>query len=152
MRYAVIQDSIVVNVLEADPDHLPELPGVELVPSKTAGIGWTYADGTFKAPPAQPAAPAPDPAEWLIDVGPFFDRFGPAKLAVLASSDATVRALVTDLQVRKWIDLKRADVAQGIDLLTSKSIPGLDAARKSAILNAPVQPVENLALRKDYFA
>ena len=104
--------------------------------------------------PAQPepAAPAPDPTEWLIDVGPFFDRFGPAKLAVLSSSDAAVRALVTDLQVRKWIDLKRADVAQGIDLLISKSIPGLDAALKSAILTTPVQPVENLALRKAYFS
>ena len=100
----------------------------------------------------EPAAPAPDPTEWLIDVGPFFDRFGPAKMAVLSSSDATVRALVTDLQARKWIDLKRADVAQGIDLLISKSIPGLDAARKSAILNDPVQPVENLALRKAYFS
>ena len=100
----------------------------------------------------EPAAPAPDPTEWLIDVGPFFDRFGTAKLAVLSSSDAAVRALVTDLQVRKWIDLKRADVAQGIDLLISKSIPGLDAARKSAILTTPVQPVENLALRKAYFA
>ena len=100
----------------------------------------------------EPPAPAPDPTEWLIDVGPFFDRFGPAKMAVLSSSDATVRALVTDLQVRKWIDLKRADVAQGIDLLISKSIPGLDAARKSAILNDPVQPVENLALRKAYFS
>ena len=109
--------------------------------------------GQWQLLPEPESAPEPaDPTEWLIDVGPFFDRFGPAKLAVLASSDAAVRALVTDLQVRKWIDLKRADVAQGIDLLTSKSIPGLDAARKSAILNAPVQPVENLALRKDYFA
>ena len=103
-------------------------------------------------PEPEPAVPAPDPTEWLIDVGPFFDRFGPAKLAVLSSSDAAVRALVTDLQVRKWIDLKRADVAQGIDLLISKSIPGLDAARKSAILTTPVQPMENLALRKAYFA
>ncbi len=59
MRYAIVQEGRVINVTEADPDHLPELPGVELVPSKTAGIGWTYADGTFKAPPAQPAAPPP---------------------------------------------------------------------------------------------
>ena len=103
-------------------------------------------------PEPEPAAPAPDPTEWLIDVGPFFDRFGPAKLAVLSSSDAAVRALVADLQVRKWIDLKRADVAQGIDLLISKSIPGLDAELKNAILNDPVQPVENLALRKAYFS
>ena len=115
-----------------------------------------YIDAHFPdaepVPEPEPAAPAPDPTEWLIDVGPFFDRFGTAKLAVLSSSDAAVRALVTDLQVRKWIDLKRADVAHGIDLLISKSIPGLDAARKSAILTTPVQPVENLALRKAYFA
>ena len=119
-----------------------------------AFVGQHYPGRWELVEPAQPepAAPAPDPTEWLIDVGPFFDRFGPAKLAVLASSDAAVRALVTDLQVRKWIDLKRADVAHGIDLLISKSIPGLNAALKSAILNTPVQPVENLALRKDYFA
>ena len=51
MRYAIVQEGCVINVIEADTDHLPELPGVELVPGKTAGIGWTYADGTFKAPP-----------------------------------------------------------------------------------------------------
>lgn len=80
MRYALIQNGVVTNVIEADPDHLPELPGVELVPGKTAGIGWTYADGTFKAPPAQPAAPphinwpsmgAPSPIE-ITSTTPFF--------------------------------------------------------------------------------
>ena len=109
--------------------------------------------GQWQLLPEPESAPEPaDPTEWLIDVGPFFDRFGPTKLAVLSSSDAAVRALVTDLQVRKWIDLKRADVAQGIDLLISKSIPGLNATLKSAILTTPVQPVENLALRKAYFS
>ena len=137
MRTYVIKDADgeIVNTVVADQAYIDaHFPGAELLPEP------------------EPAAPAPDPTEWLIDVGPFFDRFGTAKLAVLSSSDAAVRALVTDLQVRKWIDLKRADVAQGIDLLISKSIPGLDAARKSAILTTPVQPVENLALRKDYFA
>ena len=109
--------------------------------------------GQWQLLPEPESAPEPaDPTEWLIDVGPFFDRFGPAKMAVLAHPDALVQALVKDLQVRKWIDLKRADVGQGIDLLISKSIPGLDAALKSAILNTPVQPVENLALRKAYFS
>ena len=137
MRAYVIRgvDGEIVNTVFADQAFIDaHFPGAEPVPEP------------------EPAAPAPDPTEWLIDVGPFFDRFGPAKMAVLSSSDAAVRALVTDLQVRKWIDLKRADVAQGIDLLISKSIPGLDAALKSAILTTPVQPVENLALRKDYFS
>lgn len=117
-----------------------------------AFVGQHY-PGQWQLLPEPESAPEPaDPTEWLIDVGPFFDRFGHAKLAVLSSSDAAVRALVTDLQVRKWIDLKRADVAQGIDLLISKSIPGIDAALKSAILTTPVQPVENLALRKAYFS
>ena len=137
MRAYAIKDADgeIVNTVVADQAYIDaHFPGAELLPEP------------------EPAAPAPDPTEWLIDVGPFFDRFGTAKLALLSSSDAAVRALVTDLQVRKWIDLKRADVAQGIDLLISKSIPGLDAARKSAILTTPVQPVENLALRKDYFS
>ena len=104
------------------------------------------------APEPEPAPEPADPTEWLIDVGPFFDRFGPAKMAVLASSDATVRALVTDLQVRKWIDLKRADVAQGIDLLISKGVPGVNAALKAAILNTPASHEENLALRRVYWS
>ena len=90
--------------------------------------------------------------EWLIDIGPFFDRFGAAKMAVLTSADAGVKAILSDLQVRKWIDLKRADVGQGIDLLISKSISGVDAALKAEILTAPVMHEENLALRQTYFS
>ena len=52
--------------------------------------------------------------------------------------------------MRKWIDLKRADVAQGIDLLISKSL--VPALAKAGILTAPVTPIENLALRKTNFA
>ena len=104
------------------------------------------------APEPEPAPEPADPTEWLIDVGPFFDRFGPAKMAVLAHPDALVQALVKDLQVRKWIDLKRADVAQGIDLLISKGVPGVNAALKTAILTTPVAPDENLALRREYWS
>lgn len=104
------------------------------------GQGW-------QAPPA----PAASPTAWLIDVGPFMDRFGAAKLAVLASSNATVRALVTDLLARKWVDLQRPDLAIGIDLIIAAGVPGVDAALKSAILTAPVQHAEQLALRRLYF-
>ena len=120
-----------------------EAPEAALLGKVWDGQGWQD---------APPAPVAPDPTKWLIDVGPFFDRFGVAKLAVLSSGDAMVRALVTDLQVRKWIDLQRADVAAGVDLLIAKAIPGVDASLKTAILTAPVAPEENLALRKTYFA
>lgn len=91
-----------------------------------------------------------DPAEWLIDIGAFFDRFGASKLPILMSTDTTVKALVQDIQVRKWIDLERADVAQALDILAAKSL--LSGAQKTAILTTPVSANENLALRKVYFS
>ena len=93
--------------------------------------------------------PLPDPAAWLIDIGPFFDRFGVAKIPTLASADATVQAIVKDCQARKWIDLQRVDVAQGLDTLIAKAL--IDEPLKSAILSTPVAPEENLALRRSYF-
>lgn len=116
----------------------------------TSILGCTLVNSQWVPP--QPEPTPPDPTEWLIDIGPFFDRFGPAKLAVLSSSDAIVRALVTDLQVRKWVDLTRPDVAQGIDLIIAAGIQGVDAALKAVILTTPVAPEENLALRKTYFS
>lgn len=90
--------------------------------------------------------------EWLIDIGPFFDRFGAAKLAVLASTDATVRAIVQDVMARKWVDLKRADVALSFDVLIAKAIPGVTVELKDAVINTPVMAEENLALRKLFFS
>lgn len=102
-----------------------------------------------EAPALEPQSQA-DPCEWLIDIGPFFDRFGAAKLAVLTCTDATVRAILADIQVRKWIDLKRADVATSLAYVGSK-VPAVDAALQSAILNTPVTAADNLALRKLFF-
>ena len=96
-----------------------------------------------------PPEPQPDPCEWLIDIGPFFDRFGAAKIPTLASADATVKAIIQDCQARKWIDLQRVDVAQGLDMLIAKAL--IDEPLKSAILDTPVVPEENLALRRSYF-
>lgn len=95
---------------------------------------------------------APGPTDWLIDVGPFFDRFGPAKMPLLMSANATVQALVKDLQVRKWIDLQRPDVAAGIDALIALVVPGMTAELKAAILTTPVTAEENFALRRVYFS
>lgn len=118
--------------------------------------GARLVSGAWVNPTAQPAVmpvnAAPTDWTWYIDVGPFFDRFGAAKYAILASQDATVQALVKDLQVRKWIDLQRADVAQGIDLMIGKAVPGVTAALKTAILSTPVSADENLALRKQFFS
>lgn len=101
------------------------------------------------------APSAPDTSN-LIDIGPFFDRFDHfvpgTKLSILASTDATVQAIVKDVQSRKWITLDRPDVAQAIDVLIAKAIPNVDATLKAHIVGTPVQPEENLALRKLYFS
>ena len=108
-------------------------------------LGHSYAEGVFTAP----AAPA-DPCAHLIDLGPFYDRFGAAKMAVLTSADVGVKAIIADLNIRKWVDLQRADVASGLAYVGSK-VPSVDAALQSAILTTPVGAEENRALRKLYF-
>ena len=142
----ITEDGICTAVSELrDEANAPHLVPINALSAAPLGRRW---DGS--AWHDVPVPPVANPTEWLMDVGPFFDRFGAAKMPVLASQDTTVRALVTDLQVRKWIDLKRPDVAQGIDLLISKSL--VAPAAKAAILTTPVDALENLALRKNYFA
>lgn len=74
------------------------------------------------------------PANYFwIDVGPFFDRIGAKRLQVLASADATVQAIVRDVQVRQYVDLKRADVPAALDLLIAAGV--INSADKTALLN-----------------
>lgn len=94
---------------------------------------------------------APSPTAWLIDTGPFFDRFGSAKMAVLTSTNATVKAIVQDVMVRKWVDLQRPDVAAGLAALKALGVSGVTDELIEAILTTPVAPAENEALRKVYF-
>ena len=99
---------------------------------------------------ADVTVPQADPCEWLLDLGPFYDRFGAAKMAVLTSADAGVKAIVGDTNIRKWIDLERADVASGLAYIGSV-VPELTPALQTAILTTPVTAEENMALRKLYF-
>lgn len=86
----------------------------------------------------------------LIDIGPFFDRFGVAKMAVLMSSDPVVQAILRDVQVRKWIDLSRQDVMDSLNYITTK-VPALTPEIVANVIHLPVEEAENMALRKLYF-
>lgn len=151
--YALIKNNLVENVIECDQAfayHIaPEWDAV--VPSQGFGIGASYVDGVFTAP-VQPAPepPPPDPCEWLINVGPFYDRFGATKMAVLTSTDAGVKAILQDVSVRMWIDLQRADVASALAYIGS-IVPAVDSTLQTAILTTPVTLEENRALRKQFF-
>lgn len=132
MRYEILSGGVVVNTVLADAEFMAA----------------NYAAGSYRS--VADLAPPAEATLYLIDIGPFFDRFGAAKMAVLTSADAGVKAILADLQVRKWIDLKRADVGQGVAYVASK-VPAVTAALQTAILTTPVAAEENLALRKLYF-
>lgn len=163
MEYALIKNGQVENVIVADEtfvqmiasewDHIERID----TPAEQAlgvGIGWGW-DGTqFVAPIVPEPEPEPTPApvwEWFIDLGPFYDRFGAAKMAVLTSTDPGVKAIIADLNIRKWVDLARPDVAQALQYVGSV-VPAVTPALQATILTTPISAEENLALRKLYFS
>ena len=97
-----------------------------------------------------PQAVAPNLTQWFIDLGPFYDRFGAAKMSVLLSADPTVKAILQDVNIRKWIDLQRADVASSLAYIGSV-VPSVTPALQTAIITTPVATEENAALRALYF-
>jgi hypothetical protein len=133
-RWAVVRGSTIINVVEASE---PQPDAQELPEGSTAGPGWTWATN---APTPEP--PAQDPRFWWIDIGPFFDRFGAAKMSLLMSTNALAVALRNDAAVRKYIDLKNPLLAQGLTALVAQNIAGVDAALRTAILAAPTTEAE----------
>ena len=136
MRIEILDGQTVINTINADE-----------------AFAEANYPGAWRVVPDTPApAPAPvNQTEWLIDIGTFFDRFGAAKMAVLTSADAGVKAILADTQVRKWLDLKRADVVQSIGYIGTV-VAAVTPALQTAILTTPVSPEENLALRKQFFS
>lgn len=161
MEYALIKDGVVANVIVADDefvsliadqwDHIERIDTPEEA-ALGVGIGWGWDGSNFVAPEI-PVMPEPEPPvwQWYIDIGPFFDRFGATKMAVLTSADSGVQAILKDLQIRKWLDLKLPEVAQSLAYVGEK-VPGVNAELQTAILTTPVSDNENLALRKLYFS
>lgn len=98
-----------------------------------------------------PVATTEDQTQYFIDIGPFFDRFGSAKMQVLTSSDLGVQAIIKDTQVRKWLDLRLPELAQSIMYVASK-VPAVTVEIRNNVLHTPVAKHENLALRKLYFS
>lgn len=156
MDYALIKNGVVAGVIVADADSVAGIADQwdHIEPaSGGVGPGWGWSGGQFVAPPAPPAPPPAEPTayEWYIDIGPFYDRFKSAKLAVLTSNDPGVRAIIADLNIRKWVDLARTDVSSAIQYVGTQ-VPALTAELQTEILATPVADHENLALRKLYFS
>lgn len=161
MYIAAIKNNIVENIvayeennLQSSIDHL-QSKGYTCVVTDIGKIGDTYDSQqqifiSPSEPESVPQPQIPDPTEWLIDIGPFFDRFGAKKLPILMSDDSMVKAIIEDVQVRKWIDLQRQDVSDALTVLVSKNL--ITTNEKTTILTTPVELREKLALVKSYFS
>ena len=142
MKYAIIENGKVVNTAIADAPI-----AANWIQSDTAGIGDAWDGSDFTAPVVPTPPVVPNQTEWLIDIGPFFDRFGVHKIPILANTDVVVQAIIKDTMSRKWIDLSLQSVSDAIDVLILKG----HAVDKTAILTTPVTDYEHEALKKVYF-
>lgn len=98
----------------------------------------SYARRTYDRASQTWSEPPPVPVVRHITVGAFFDRFGDQKYPILASTEAGVRALIMDCQVRRFIDLDNPQLPAGLALLQGVGF-AIDA---EAILTAQIQPGE----------
>lgn len=115
--------------------------------------------------PAVPAtSPQPDPCEWLIDTGPWKDRFDTLGypglkgiVLALGRTNDTCYAANADLVGRKYVDLvnRRAELlavlAAIAPVVLAAGYPEFTLAMREAMVDTPVLRQENEALRKDYF-
>lgn len=106
--------------------------------------------------------PEVNPTEWLIDHGPLLDRFGTAiKLQFLESTIPRVVALRQDYYGRKWLDLKNPELKGGFYFMAGVTLPvlgtistpitGLTVGLIDTVFATPVDPKDNLALRRLFF-
>lgn len=106
-----------------------------------------------------------DPCEWLVDTGPWkdrFDTFGYPGLRgivlALGRTNDTCYAANADLVGRKYVDLKsrRAELlavlASIAAVVVAAGFPEFTLAMRTAMVDPPAEPEENAALRKDYFS
>ena len=134
MYYAQLTNGVVTSMTETY-GPLPASPNLVPIGSYDMTLmGNTYDGAAFHAPVV--IAPV-DPCQWLIDIGPFYDRFGSAKMSVLTSPDPSLKAVLTDINIRKWIDLKLPSVAQGLAYVGAV-VAAVTPALQSAILTTPL--------------
>ena len=83
------------------------------------GHEWVMVPYSEYVPPEP--VPEPEPVNhWWIYVGAFHDRFKQHLIPILADPDAVVQAIVKTLSVRKYVDLRRPDVAGMVDTIILK--------------------------------
>jgi hypothetical protein len=83
---------------------------------------------------------APKEYFW-ITIGSYYDRFGSAKIPVLSNEDPTVKAMIKDIEVRQYVDLKRGELLQAMQYVATK-VPELTGDIINKVLNPVTNPKE----------
>ncbi len=120
MRYEILDNGLVVNTIVASSEFMAA----------------QYPEGNYRE--VDEPEPVQTPELRHISVGAFYDRFGAAKYAILADTNPMVQALIKDVSVRQYIDLDRADLPVGLQMLVDAG----HAIDVDAVLSAPIQPEE----------
>ncbi len=89
MRYAIIENGIVANVIELDPKDeaaYEEASGANLIASDVAAIGYLWDGEEFEAPP--PPAPEPEPVPEIISDRQFFQALASDPYGLITEEEA----------------------------------------------------------------
>ena len=132
------KDTVVAVTQSSAPIDCPQVVEIDAYDAQLLGQCYDREASAAGQPVFVHVPVAPAPEVRRISVGAFFDRFGPAKWAILADATPVVAAVVRDASVRKYIDLDNPDLPAGIALIQQAG-HDIDPA---AIINAPVQDSE----------
>jgi hypothetical protein len=155
MRYALIKNGVVDNVILGDEDFVAHLTAqgvydhIEALDTaeeqKVGGPGWLYdaATGVF----TEPVQEAPAPVEvWQITKLAFKNRFPREKwIAARASTEVALVDFFESFDLATFIDLKSAEVIAAVSSLAQEATPvefKLTQAEVDAVLTVPAQQGE----------
>lgn len=150
MRYALVRNNTIVNIIEADQAFIdqiaPQWQHIEPLDQdyeQPADIGWACINGVIQVPAP---TPAPAPSVKITRLA-FLNRFTDEEaIAIdLASIGATVEAAsirryMSKVNAAQYIDLKRLDTRDGVLAMETAGLIG--EGRALEILDAPLTPEE----------
>lgn len=153
-RYVVVSAGRVVNITLWDgaTDYDPG-PGLILVASEDAGIGWTYADGMFSEPPPPEEPEAPAEPVRITRLRLKNELLTPAELLAYNKAKRDVAALTAAdygnpakaLLVQAEILLDYMEDATAIELDNPKTIMGVSQLMVALGILTPARAAQVLA-------
>lgn len=134
MRYAVVANGIVENVIEAGPNFaIPGKALIELQEDQSAGPGDLW-DGTEFTRPESPSEPATRYVPPFVFRRVLFTQDERHLIMEAELSDVLIADFMDDLRtIRDDVDLQHPDTIAGIDYLVSKLL--VTPERKAQILS-----------------